>query len=68
MITLKTTPLLKWCKDGIYILQGPLKGMSLTKLYNQDEGVIDMLEDLSFEMDLYNKKAIKQAIEDLRAM
>ena len=60
--------LLKWCKDGIYILEGPLKGHNLTKLYKEDDRVIEMLEDLSFDMDKYNKKAIKEAIEDLRAM
>ncbi len=64
----KDKPLLKWCKDGIYILEGSLRGYNLNKLYGEnEEGVIEMLEELSFEVDTYNKKAIKEAIEDLKS-
>lgn len=56
--------LLKWCKDGIYVLKGPLTGQNLNKLDKYE--VIEYLQSLlDYDLDKKNKQAIKEAIEDL---
>lgn len=62
----KITPLLRWDKHGIILLQGPLKGTNLSTHLEKDH-IIDYLEDLYYESDMYNRKAIKEALQELKS-
>ena len=56
--------ILKWCKDGIYVLKGPLTGQNLNTLDKYE--VVEWLQSLlETDLDTKNKQAIKEAIEDL---
>lgn len=60
-------PLYNYKRDGIYIMEGPYKGMNLNDLYKKDARIIDYLEAiLDNEASSYKIKWItKQVITEL---